>query len=197
MPRTSRWAGLSQADRRAERRAMLVRAAYELFSEGGEAAVTLRSVCRRSGLHSRYFYESFADTDAVLGAAYDEVVAELAVVLATAMSGLADDRARLAAGIRTVLSFSSDDPGRGKILFIEARTNPVLAERRTATQEELRKSVLRGGAREHTAELVGAAMYAGAMAELAQQWLLGRLGGDLGAVVDAAVGVLMPDRPAS
>ncbi|MFM9034022.1 MAG: TetR/AcrR family transcriptional regulator [Mycobacterium sp.] len=195
MPRTSRWAGLSQADRRAARRAMLVRAAYGLFAEGGEAAVTLRSVCRRSDLHARYFSESFSGTDALLGAVYDVVVADLTEALATAMAGLPDVRARLAAGIRTVLSFSSEDPGRGKILFIEARTNPVLAQRRTATQEELRKSVLPGAVRERTADLVGAAMYAGAMAELAQQWLLGQLGADLETVVDSAVGVIMPGRP--
>ena len=39
---------------------------------------------------------------------------------------------------------------------------------------------------------VGAAMYAGAMAELAQQWLAGTLGDDLGAVVDHAVRLLLP-----
>jgi hypothetical protein len=35
--------------------------------------------------------------------------------------------------------------------------------------------------------LVGAAMYTGAMAELAQQWLAGNLGNDLDAVVDHAL----------
>jgi hypothetical protein len=34
---------------------------------------------------------------------------------------------------------------------------------------------------------VGAAMYTGAMAELAQEFLAGRLGGDLDAVVEHAV----------
>ncbi len=35
--------------------------------------------------------------------------------------------------------------------------------------------------------MVGAAMYTGAMAELAQQWLAGRLGEDLDSVVDYAL----------
>ena len=113
-----------------------------------------------------------------------------------AMAGLPDDRTRLRAGIRAVLDFSSADPRRGKILFTEARTNPVLAERRAATQELLRKSVLdeegAAPASTRTTDLVGAAMYAGAMAELAQQWLSGSLGDDLDAVVEAAVRVLMP-----
>ena len=37
------------------------------------------------------------------------------------------------------------------------------------------------------ADAVGAAMFTGAMAELAQQWLAGDLGADLDAVVDHAV----------
>jgi hypothetical protein len=38
---------------------------------------------------------------------------------------------------------------------------------------------------------VGAAMYAGAMAELAQQWLAGTLGNDLDTVVDQSVRLLL------
>lgn len=195
MSRTSRWAGLSRAERQAERKRLLVRAAFELFGEDGEVAVTVRSVCRHSALNTRYFYESFADTDELLGAAYDFVVADLIGALSGAMAGLPDDKARLRAGIRTVLDFSSEDPGRGKMLFTEARTNPVLAARRSAIQEQLRRSVLEDGPAAvrpaRIADLVGAAMYAGAMAELAQQWLSGNLGADLDPVVDAAVRQLM------
>ncbi len=174
---------------------MLVHAAYELFGESGESAVTVRSVCRHGELNTRYFYENFTDTDELLRAMYDVVVADLTAALAAAMSGLPDDRARLRAGIRTVLTYSSEDPRRGKILFTEARTNPVLAERRSATQEQLRKSVLdneQAPSATRTADLVSAAMYAGAMAELAQEWLMGKLGADLEPVVDAAVRLIMP-----
>lgn len=183
-------------DRQATRRQLLVRAAFDLFGEGGEAAVTVRSVCRQSELNNRYFYESFTDTDELLGAVYDFVVADLVATLISAMSNLSDDRARLRAGITTVLAFSSGDPYRGKILFTEARTNPVLAARRSATQEQLRRSVLHDGQEmtpeRRIADLVSAAMYSGAMAELAQEWLSGTLGADLEPVVDAAVELLMP-----
>lgn len=179
-----------------ERRRVLVRAAFELLGESGESAVTVRSVCRRAALNSRYFYESFTDTDELLGAVYDVVVADMIAALSGAMAELPDDRSRLRAGISTVLEFSSADPRRGKILFTEARTNPVLAQRRSVTQDQLRRSVLNDGPvtspGARTAELVGAAMYAGAMAELAQQWLSGNLGTDLEPVVDSAVQLLMP-----
>jgi hypothetical protein len=59
----------------------------------------------------------------------------------------------------------------------------VLAARRAATQDLLREGVLTEGWRlnpgsDTVAAEVGAAMYTGAMAELAQQWLAGHLGDD-------------------
>ena len=198
MTRATRWAGVSPTDRQAERRALLVAAAFELFGDGGEGAVSVRSVCRAAELNTRYFYESFTDTDELLGAVYDEVAAELGELLAAAMGGApSHDRARLKAGIRAVLDFSSADPRRGRILFTEARTNPVLAARRTMAQDNLRELVLSEGRRaspenDSVATEVGAAMYAGAMAELAQQWLAGTLGDDLDAVVTHAVALLVP-----
>ena len=77
MSSPTRWAGVPLSDRRAERRALLVDAAYRLFGDEGESAVSVRSVCRECGLNTRYFYESFADVDDLLGAVYDRVSAEL------------------------------------------------------------------------------------------------------------------------
>ena len=198
MPSATRWAGVSPADRQAERRTLLVRAAFGLFGDGGEAAVSVRSVCRAAELNTRYFYESFTDTDALLGAVYDEVAVELGGILTTAMTSTRDERSRLRAGIRAVLDFSSADPRRGKILFTEARTNPVLAARRTIAQDHVRELVLDEQRRtepesDRVATEVGAAMYAGAMAELAQQWLAGTLGDDIDAVVAHAVRLLLPN----
>ncbi|WP_454788623.1 TetR/AcrR family transcriptional regulator [Mycolicibacterium lutetiense] len=203
MSSPTRWAGVPLTDRRAERRALLVDAAFRLFGDGGEAAVSVRSVCRECGLNTRYFYESFADTDDLLGAVYDEVSAALAVDVDAATAGAGDSlRARTRAGIAAVLGFSSADPRRGRVLFTDARANPVLAARRTATQDLLREAVLSEGGRLHpgsdpVAAQVGAAMYTGAMAELAQQWLSGNLGDDLEVVVDCALRLVLGGGAAS
>jgi AcrR family transcriptional regulator len=187
-------------DRRAERREQLIDAAYRLFGEGGEAAVSVRSVCRECGLNTRYFYESFTDTDDLLGAVYDRVSAELAAEVEAAIAAAGDSlRERTRAGIAAVLGFSSADPRRGRILFTDARSNPVLTARRAATQDLLREGVLTEGWRLHpdtdpVAAQVGAALYTGAMAELAQQWLAGRLGDDLDAVVNYAVQMVLRSR---
>lgn len=189
----TRWAGVALTDRRAERRALLIDAAYALFGTGGEAALTVRSVCRESALNTRYFYESFADIGELLGAVFDKVAAELGAAVDTAMTSAGDSlSARTRAGVAAVLGFSSADPRRGRVLFTDARANPVLTERRAALQDQLLDAVLAEGARLHpgsdpVAARVGAAMYTGAMAELAQQWLSGALGTDLDVVVDTAV----------
>ena len=193
MSSPTRWAGVPLTDRRAERRALLVDAAFRLFGDGGEAALSVRSVSRECGLNTRYFYESFTDTDDLLGAVYDRVSAELGDAVEAAMADSGDSlMARTRAGMVAVLGFSSADPRRGRVLFTDARANPVLTARRAATQDLLREGVLTEGWRLHpdtdpVAAMVGAAIFTGAMAEVAQQWLAGHLGDDLDAVVDYAL----------
>lgn len=186
----TRWAGVPAARRRDERRDMLVRAAYRLFTTGGEAALAVRAVCREAELHTRYFYENFADTAELLAAVYDQQATALGDVLARAVEDAAPrPDARTRAGIRAVLRFISDDPGRGRVLFAEARGNEILAARRRAAQTALLEGVL-AMTRDQDPPLpvvIAATMFTGAMTELAQQWADGRLGTDLDAVVDGAV----------
>jgi AcrR family transcriptional regulator len=195
------WAGVPLADRRSERRTRLVEAAFALFGSEGEAGVSVRAVSRACRLHARYFYESFTDTDELLGAVYDKVSSELNEHVRTALEAAGDGTAaRLRAGIRGVLSFSSADPRRGRVLFTEARANRVLADRRQATQAALRNAVLQQEvqARPATnpyAARVSAAMFTGAMVELANQWLAGALGDDLEVVVEHAAALLLSQSP--
>jgi AcrR family transcriptional regulator len=197
MSSPTRWAGVPLTDRRTERRALLVDAGFRLFGDEGEAGVSVRSVCRECGLNTRYFYESFADVNDLLGAVYDRVSGELTTVVETAIGGADDSvRARMRAGIAAVLGFSSADPRRGRVLFTEARANSVLAARRAQAQEALRVSALAEGGRldggtDPVAAAVGAAVFTGAMAELAQQWLAGSLGDDLDAVVEQVLALVL------
>jgi AcrR family transcriptional regulator len=148
-------------------------------------------------LNTRYFYENFADVDDLLGAVYDRVSAELVEFVGLAIEAAEDSVAgRTRAGIAAVLGFSSADARRGRVLFTEARANPVLTGRRAAAQDLLREAVLTEGGRltrqsDPVAAAVGAAIFTGAMAELAQQWLAGNLGDDLDAVVDHALALVL------
>lgn len=173
-------------------------AGFELFGEGGEAAVSVRSVCRTAELNSRYFYESFRDTNELFAAVYDEIVFELGKILFAATAEFPDDdRARLRAGIRAVLEFTSADPRRGKVLFAGVGANPAFASRRIAAKDQLRRLILTDRRRidpqpEPMANEVEAVMYVGAMTWMARGWAAGELGTDLDLVVDAAVRMLMP-----
>jgi AcrR family transcriptional regulator len=199
MTSPTRWAGVPLSDRRAERRALLVEAAYTLFGLEGAAAVTVRSVCRICELNSRYFYESFANTDELLGAVYDHVATQLGEVVGEAMMAAAQDRrAQTRAGIRAVLWFSAADPRRGRVMFIDGRANSALAERRSAAQDLLIQMVVEDDERvnadaDPVAAMVAAALYTGAMTELVHQWLAGRLGSDLDSVVDYAMARILPN----
>lgn len=193
MSSPTRWAGIPLADRRAERKTQLIGAAFGIFGTQGESGLSVRSVCRACEFNTRYFYESFADTDELLGAVYDQAAVEMSSAMEEAMAAAGDaPGARVRAGIRTVLGFGSADPRRGRVLFTEARTNPVLIARRAATQEQLLTTTLAEGSihDDPTASRVRAAMFTGSMVELALQWLSGNLGDDLDAVVDHAVATL-------
>jgi AcrR family transcriptional regulator len=189
---------LSPADRKAHRRTLIVRAGFELFGEGGEAAVSVRSVCRTAELNSRYFYESFRNTNELFGAVYDEIVIELGKILFAATGEFPDDdRARLRAGIKAVLEFTAADPRRGKVLFAGVGANPAFASRRLAAKDQLRKLILDDRRRidpqpDPMANEVEAVMYVGAMTWMTRGWAAGELGDDLELVVDAAVRLLMP-----
>lgn len=172
---------------------LLVAAAFELLGTDGVAAVTVRAVCREAKLNSRYFYECFATTDDLLGAVYDHVVGELAdvVVEASEAAGERRDR-RTRAGIRAVLAFTSADPRRGRVLFTEARSHPVLAERLTMIQRALYRAAIEEDDRrfpdaDPLSNMVGAALFTGAMTELVVQWLAGALGDDVDVVTDFAL----------
>lgn len=202
MSSPTRWAGVPLADRRAERRAALIAAAFDIFGGiGAEAELSVRSVCRYCGYNTRYFYESFSDTDDLLGAVYDTATAELGAVVEAAMREAGPSvRSRTRAGIRAVLGHASSDPRRGRVLFTAEVTNPVLAERRATTQGMLRDLAFAEADARDTDRLtsrVRAAIFTGAMSELVQQFLAGSLGDDLDRVVDEAMATLLPTRAVS
>jgi len=197
------WAGIPAAERTRDRRALLVAAALELFGNEGDAATSVRAVCRAADLNARYFYESFVDRDELLGAVYDEVATDLAERLGLALLDAPDDpTARLRAGIETVLRFLTDDPRRAKVLFTEGRANPALADRRRIARQALVESTAamgheelarQGGDQERMARTaeVAATLFGGAMEELADAWTGGRLGDDLDQVIDDATNLSM------
>jgi AcrR family transcriptional regulator len=73
------YGGVAGGERQAGRRAQLIEAGLRLLgAAGGPRDLTVRGVCREAGLAARYFYENFADRDALALAVYDDVVQDIA-----------------------------------------------------------------------------------------------------------------------
>lgn len=71
-----RYSGQSFADRQAERRERLVRAAVLVLGRHGREA-SVAAICAEAGLTQRYFYESWPNREAMFVDAYRMVVSEL------------------------------------------------------------------------------------------------------------------------
>src|SRR5215212_10332014 len=87
-----RWRGRSASERTAERRERLIEAALEVFGSRGYSASTVRDVCREAGLTERYFYESFPNREALLGALADRIVDDSLEAVAAALADPGGDR---------------------------------------------------------------------------------------------------------
>ncbi|HWU33103.1 MAG TPA: TetR/AcrR family transcriptional regulator [Marmoricola sp.] len=133
--RARSYGGKSAEQRRAERRDALIAAASELWREQGWAAVTMRGVCARARLTDRYFYENFADRDALLGEVWDATRDEhLTMLYAAIEPHLADTAlAQLHAAVEAVVRRIADDPGGAQILFGDHAGSATLERRRRET----------------------------------------------------------------
>jgi len=70
---TRSYRGQSQEQRRAERRGRLIAGAIAVYGERGYHQATVKAVCEAAGLTERYFYESFANSEALLIDSYNAV----------------------------------------------------------------------------------------------------------------------------
>jgi AcrR family transcriptional regulator len=131
---TRPYRGIAADDRRAARRARLVEAGLELLGTEGWRATTVRGICEQAQLTPRYFYESFADLDALLVAVLDEIVAEAAQAVLDAVQAAPDDaRAKTRAAIGAFIELLTDDPRKARAAFIEAMGSEPLMRRRLDT----------------------------------------------------------------
>ncbi|MFC7303495.1 TetR/AcrR family transcriptional regulator [Streptomyces monticola] len=172
------WGGSTLADRRASRRASLLTAAERLAGDEGAAAVTVRSVCRRTRLTDRYFYESFESRDALLLAAYERVATEARDALTNAVAATAPEpEARARAAVAAFVALVLDAPHKGRLLLIEPYADPVLgahSHRLMPSFTELIDGQLARGADDAGRRMTAYALVGG-LASLFAGWLRGSL----------------------
>lgn len=117
--RRGRWSGVPLEDRQALRRGELIAAGVALLGSEGGPALTVRAACREANLTERYFYESFADRDEFVRAAYDDVCTR---AMSTLTSATTPRQA-----VEQFVALMVDDPVRGRVLLLAPEVEPVLA----------------------------------------------------------------------
>jgi AcrR family transcriptional regulator len=189
------WAGTTLADRQAERRSTLLDVGLDLLGTQGSAAVTVRSVCRLAKLTDRYFYENFADREALLLAVYDRVATEAGEALLTAVADAPPDlTARSRAAVEAFLGVLTDDPRKGRVLLLEPLTDATLGMRGVALSPmfaELVRAQLGPQAGNAQAARLTATAVIGALANLFIRWLDGTLDVDRDELTDYCVRLLV------
>jgi AcrR family transcriptional regulator len=205
-PSRTRWAGVPQSERQAERRALLLATAFDLLGTEGWTATTVRAVCQAARLNPRYFYESFADLDELLVAVYDDVTAQLAERVLQALGAAGPDpHRRVRVSIDTIFRFVTEDPRRARILYTEALGNEPLAERRIETVRAVTQFVQAYGADDRLSApaasergaaadpigAMGASWLVGGLGEILVAWLDGRIAVTLDELIDGATALVV------
>jgi AcrR family transcriptional regulator len=182
MTATGVYGGVSAVERRAQRRERLLAAALQIMGTRGWSHLSVRGVCREAQLTPRFFYESFADLDALAVAVFDGIVTAATQRLRDAVEA-ADapaDKARAAIGA-FVLELT-DDPRRGRVACVESVSAEPLMHRRRQVMRDLTGLIAQVGRETYqpaptTDRLVDttATLLAGGIAELLVAWMDGVL----------------------
>ncbi len=124
------YSGLPADERLARRRQQLLEAGLDILgAPDGPGDLTLRTVCQRSGLAQRYFYESFADKDEFAIAIFDWAVDGLTSTIEAEVAA-APPRQQVRAGISSVVRVINADRRIGQLLYSPRQVNPVLVRKR-------------------------------------------------------------------
>jgi AcrR family transcriptional regulator len=133
---TRPWRGVSADRRTAQRREQLLEAGLEMFAARGYQLVSLAEVCDTAGLIKRYFYESFADREALLLALTERIAGDaLAAVESAVGPAVAEDGLTPTEAFRLGLDAFVDalvtDPRRAQVLLVETvGVSPAVEQRR-------------------------------------------------------------------
>ncbi|MGB2949602.1 MAG: TetR/AcrR family transcriptional regulator [Rhodococcus sp. (in: high G+C Gram-positive bacteria)] len=186
-PRT--YGGVDGSARVAERRRTLVEAGLDLLGTS-EPELSVRGVCRLAGVASRYFYESFADKNALVEAVYDHVIGEITTTTLAALAASGDSASeRVRTAVAAVVEAVAEDPRRGRLLFAATVSDDALAAKRAESTRMFagllaaQASEFYGTEADTHLELT-AHFIVGGLAQVLTAWLNGYLDLDQNAVVE-------------
>lgn len=178
--------GESAESRIQSRRQQLLDTAFARMASGGWKQITIENLCRDAKLNKRYFYESFADLDALAGALVDDLATQLiALGMQTAGEAAAarlstDALARKVLG--AVIGFLVDEPQRARVLFTEVASSPRAVAHRHAAVQAFAQTLSAYGHQHHEAKgttdpiaPLAASLLIGGTIDAVLNWLDGKI----------------------
>lgn len=174
-------------------------AAIDLLSAEGLAGTTVRAVCARAGLNSRYFYESFPDIDALLVSVFEQLSSDfLDYITEAAESAGNDPTERLRAVMRATAQIVEERTSLVRILTVEAIASEELNRRRIGMLHRIAEMIEEDARRSYgdpppgdQLTAVAARFLAGGLAELFVAWVGGALEGSMEELARDAVDVVL------
>lgn len=181
------YGGLTAQDRQVQRRESLIEAGLELFGTIGYPNVSVKRICAEAGLTQRYFYESFDDRAALLGAVYLHCVDIARDATLTGAASVFDDPAapdgpipaelipRLAeAALGGFITSLAQDARRARVIMIEVvGVSPGLEQTRLRAIHDWADLILgfaSRGAEPTPDQRLGAIGLVGAITQLLVDW---------------------------
>lgn len=170
------YGGRSSADREALRRERLLDAAIDTLIAGEK--LTVRGLCQKAGLTSRYFYENFSSTDELAATAYDTCVTSIATAVSTAFVGPDEVDRQIADAMHALIAQLERDTRAGHILFSYRIDNQLITHKRqesTAFFARITAAFAAESSVESTVDVHHAAQFVvGGVTQLLSTWLNSR-----------------------
>ncbi|MFI7675399.1 TetR/AcrR family transcriptional regulator [Actinophytocola sp. NPDC049390] len=119
------------------RRAVIVAAALEVFGDAGYDRASMRAVAKAAGITTPVLYDHFASKAdlyaAVVEAQADDLIAHWEGTGFNIPDGSAEDM--FAESVRTIFDWAVANPAGWRVIFLDAPSDPVVAEAHRRRQE--------------------------------------------------------------
>jgi AcrR family transcriptional regulator len=192
--------GVSQEERRAQRRSQLIAAAIEVYGEIGYRQATVKAVCEAAGLTERYFYESFANSEDLLIASYNAVTYAVFDQVRGSAAGAGATRAeRARAMLRAYFAALQRDPRSARVFLVEIRgVSRAVAKAFDASLRAIGAEVARiAGPEGEAPDPLLQAGVVGGVIHMALRWIEDGYTPDIDSVTDSAMRLVMVEpKPA-
>lgn len=185
-----RYRGISTEERRAQRKKVLIEAAIQVYGQQGYQKATVKAVCAVAGLTERYFYESFANSEALLIASYNSVTFSLFADILRAAQGAGPDlRAQARAMLTTYFDALRQNPPSARMFLVEIRgVSPAVDDAFDASLRIIRLSLAQRvvDVRQRPGDLLLEGVLGGVI-QIALRWIAQSYQPDLNDVTETAL----------